>query len=177
MTNIKQYTDKLDRAADKLKAIRERKDKPKDKKKRERADSKVNKAKVVKEVLKHPLKSQREIAKAAGVSKGTVFNKLGELGQTKDKRIQGIIDKDLEIVTLWQQIISDRLQDEEELKKISARDVSWIIKENTARYTLFAGDATDKNWWLNWPIWELDTDSLLAKLNELREKKNDKSQE
>jgi hypothetical protein len=80
----------------------------------------------------------------------TANRTIQELEQTgtKDDRILWICDKDLEIVTLWQNIILKRLKNKKELEKISARDVSWIIKENTARYTLFRGDATDNEWWL-----------------------------
>lgn len=121
---------------------------------RERTDSKINTAKVAKSVLKNPLQTQVEIAKDAWVSKTTVFNKLAELDKAwqKDSRIQGILDADLEIITLWQGLINDRLKDlknnKEGAEKISARDVSWIIRENTARYSLFKWDATDKDWWL-----------------------------
>ena len=140
--------------------------------KRERADSKKNTAKVIKTALNNPLDSQATIAKKAWVAVGTVNAKLNQLESVdKDPRIKGILDADLEMIVLWQWIISERFQDEEEKKKISARDVSGIIKENTARYTLFAGNATDDKWGLNAPILELDTDKLLLRLKELNDKK------
>jgi len=145
------------------------------KKKLERAESKINKAKVAKSVLTKPLQTQREIAKDTWVSLGTVNSKLNqlELEGGKDPRIQWIIDADLDIIITGQWIISERLQDEEEKKKISARDISTIIRENTARYTLFAWNTTDEKWGLNAPILELDTDKLLERLRVLNDKKMD----
>lgn len=119
-----------------------------------RTDAKKNKAKIIKEVLINPLQTQREIAKGVWLSKTTIQEHLKELpNTTKDDRIIWICDTDLEIVILWQEIIKNRLMDEEELKKISARDISWIIKENTARYTIFKWDATDSEWWMKLVEW------------------------
>ena len=121
-----------------------------------RKDKAKNTAKVIKEVIKSPLSTDREIEDNTWVSKSVsnrVRNELGQIG-TKDDRILWICDTDLEIVILWQQIIKNRLMDEEELKKISARDVSWIIKENTARYTIFKWDVTDNDWWLR-EVWDI----------------------
>lgn len=119
-----------------------------------RTDAKKNKAKIIKEVLINPLQTQREIAKGVWLSKTTIQEHLKELPKTtKDDRIIWICDTDLEIVILWQEIIKNRLMDEEELKKISARDISWIIKENTARYTIFKWDATDSEWWMKLVEW------------------------
>lgn len=71
-------------------------------KKRPRADSHRNKKAVALAVAKNPTASTRELAKIAGVSKGTVSNKLGELGQVKDEAILGICDEDLKIVKIAQ---------------------------------------------------------------------------
>jgi len=57
------------------------------KKKRPRADSQKNKKAVALAVAKNPTANTRELAKIAGVSKGTVNNKLGELRQVKDEAI------------------------------------------------------------------------------------------
>ena len=56
-------------------------------KKRPRADSQKNKKAVALAVAKNPTASTRELAKIAGVSNGTVSNKLSELKQVKDEAI------------------------------------------------------------------------------------------
>lgn len=147
--------------------------KKKSKKKKERNDSKSNTLKVAKVAMKEPLLSQKQIAKKAWVSVWTVNAKLNclESDLSTSQIIDQICQTDMEIVSLWQGIILERLQDEEELKKISARDVSTIIRENTARYTLFKWKATDDEWWLNAPILELDTDKLLQRLQDINEQK------
>lgn len=116
----------------------------------ERKDKAKNKAKIIKAKLKSPLKTEREIAKETGVWKSTVNRVSKELGQsgTKDPRILGICDKDLEIIKLWQQLIVDKLQDKEQTDRLKPHEVSQVIAENTRRYTLFKGNATDDEWWL-----------------------------
>lgn len=114
--------------------------------KRKRSDSKKNIAKVAKTVLSNPLDSQRDIAKKAWVSKWTVYNKLGELGQTKDDRILWICDTDIKNVALWQAELQRRLQ--EQPKKLKTSEIVQIIAEWTKRYTIFKWPVTDKDWWL-----------------------------
>lgn len=117
--------------------------------KRERADSKRNLEKVAVSVLQNPSQTQREIAKDAWVWLWTVNAKLNDLEQiTKDPRISNICDTDLEIVTIWQWILLDKLTDPEVVKKMKPYEVSQVISENTKRYSLFRGDATDKDGWL-----------------------------
>ena len=130
---------------------------------KERKDKLKNKAKVVKEAVVNPLSTQREVAKNAWVWLWTANRTIQELEQTgtKDDRILWICDKDLEIVTLWQDIILSRLKNKNELEKISARDVSWIIKENTARYTIFKWGITDKDGWMKWILTEEQQKALL----------------
>lgn len=122
-------------------------------KKRERAESKKNKASVVKAIVKNPLWTQRERAKEAWVSKWTITNKLGELGQkgTKDDRIIGICDDDLKIVKLGQAELLKRLKDTP--WKIWVRDIVSAMESWTKRYTIFKWDITDKEWGLKSIEW------------------------
>lgn len=48
--------------------------------KKERTESKRNKAKVIKAITRNPLATTREIAKETGISKSTVATKLDEIG-------------------------------------------------------------------------------------------------
>lgn len=114
-------------------------------KKRPRADSQKNKKAVALAVAKNPMASTRELAKIAGVSKGTVNNKLGELRQIKDEAILGICDKDMEIVTKAQKEILRRLNSQKELTKMKTSEISSVAEASTKRYTIFRGNATDKN--------------------------------
>lgn len=114
-------------------------------KKRPRADSQKNKKAVALAVAKNPMASTRELAKIAGVSKGTVNNKLGELRQVKDEAILGICDKDMEIVTKAQEEILRRLKSNKELQKMKTSEISSVAEASTKRYTIFRGNATDKN--------------------------------
>lgn len=132
-----------------------------------RVDKEKNIAKVATSLLKDPLQTAREIADDVWKWASTVNRVRKELAQTgtKDDRILWICDADLEIVQLWQKIIRDRLTNPEELEKITARDVSGIIKENTARYSLFVGNATDEKGWLN-VMKDLSTEELLKMIDE-----------
>lgn len=114
-------------------------------KKRPRADSQKNKKAVALAVAKNPMASTRELAKIAGVSKGTVHNKLNELKQVKDEAILGICDKDMEIVTKAQAEILRRLNSQKELTKMKTSEISSVAEASTKRYTIFRGNATDKN--------------------------------
>lgn len=113
----------------------------------ERKDKARNRAKVIKAKLKNPLKTEREIAKETNVSKSTVNRISQELGQwgTKDDRILWICDKDLEIVKLGQEIIMKKLRDQKQVAKLKPHEISQVIAENTKRYALFRGNATDNN--------------------------------
>lgn len=115
-----------------------------------RSDKKKNIAKVTKVALIDPLLNQREVAEIANVWLWTANRIIQELEQTgtKDDRIIWITDKDLKIVRLWLDEIERRLSDKKELKKMRTSEISQVIRENTARYTLFRGNATDKDWGL-----------------------------
>jgi len=118
--------------------------------KKERSDKLKNRAKVIKATLQNPLKSQREIAKQVWVSKGTVSNVQQELGQSwpKDDRIVGICDKDLEIITKWQQEIMKKLSNPKAVQKMRMWEISTALAESTRRYTLLRWNATDENGWI-----------------------------
>lgn len=122
---------------------------------RERSDKKKNTAKIVKAYLKSPTKSQREIAQEVWLSRNTVQKTMDKVDSklAKDDRIQWICEMDLQIIRLWQAELSRRLSDSKELKKMRSSEISQVIKENTARYTLFKWDVTDKEWWLNQITW------------------------
>jgi len=110
-----------------------------------------NKAKIVKEVLKNPLASQRDIAAATGLWKSTVQEHIKELPKSvKDGRIEWICDTDMENVVLWQNILQKRLQEEPD--KLKTVEIVAIIAEWTKRYTIFRWEATDEQWWLKDPI-------------------------
>lgn len=113
-----------------------------------RVDKAKNKSKIVKEVLKNPLQSQREIAKKVWLWKTTIQEHLQDIKTTKDDRILWVCEKDFEIVTLWQSIIAERLKDKEEVKKMRTFEIAQTIEKSEKRYMLFKWEATDKDWWL-----------------------------
>jgi hypothetical protein len=78
---------------------------------------------------------------------GTVFRALKHVEKSgvKDPRIMSITDKDLKIINLGQEEIDRRLSAKEELEKMRTVEVSQVIKESTARYTILRGGATDEN--------------------------------
>ena len=115
-----------------------------------RADKRENISKVAKAVLENPLASQRDIANETGLSVGNVNDKLNKLEQEgkKDDRIIWITDTDLSILTIGQREIERRLNDREEVEKMRTVEISQVIKESTARYSLFRWSATDEQWGL-----------------------------
>lgn len=102
---------------------------------------------VAKEVVKNPLASQQDIANATGLSVGSVNAKLKEVEWLikKDDRIVNLTNKDLEIVTKAQQLIADKFEDEEQVKKMKVTDISSVAKDSSARYSIFKWDVTDKD--------------------------------
>lgn len=122
-----------------------------------RTDKAKNIAKVAKVVLENPLASQREIAEETGLSVWNVNDKLNKLEQEgkKDNRIIWITDTDLSILTIGQREIERRLNDKEEVEKMRTVEISQVIKESTARYSLFRGSATDNEWGLKEVIIEM----------------------
>lgn len=112
-----------------------------------RTDKKRNLAKVAKIVLKDPLLTEREIAKKTNIWKSTVNRMKQELGQdgAKDDRIVGLTDEDFEIQKIIQAEKRKRLETPE---KINNKDLDTWDNSAMKRYTLFRGNATNKEWWL-----------------------------
>jgi hypothetical protein len=110
-----------------------------------RVDKAKNIAKVDKILIKKPLLTQREIAEEAEVWLWTVNRIRQELEKngTKDDRIIWITDTDLSILLIGQREIERRLNDREEVGKMRTVEISQVIKESTARYSLFRWSATD----------------------------------
>ena len=133
-----------------------------------RIDKKKNISKVAKVALNNPLSTRDDIAKLAWVSQWTASNVLAQLDETwrKDDRIIWITDKDLKIVRLWLDEIERRLSDREELEKMRTSEISQVIRENTARYTLFRWTATDENGGLKEWYRNKSTEELLKQLEE-----------
>lgn len=121
-----------------------------EKQKKMRVDKRKNIEKVIKEKIKNPLATTREIAKKTGVSKSAVAdhvqNNLDKIGQ-KDERIMLLTDKDFDIVKLAQQRIEEKLMDEAEMKKTRIGEISAVAKDSAARYTIFRWELTDAEWW------------------------------
>lgn len=111
-----------------------------------------NVEKVSKERLLNPLATTREIEEITWIDHSTVSRIDSQLQQTatKDGRIISITDTDLNIVEKWQKEIDRRLSLREELDKMRTVEISQVIKENTARYSLFRWNATDSEWGLKW---------------------------
>lgn len=114
----------------------------------ERADKKKSIDKVAASLAKNPLQTEREIAKDTWLGNGTVNRAKKEVEQigAKDDRIQALTDKDFDCIRLWVEEINRRLSDKEELRSMKATEISQVIKENTARYTLFKWNVTDDQW-------------------------------
>ena len=112
-----------------------------------RSDKAKNKSKVIKDVLNDPLKSQRERAKDLWMWKTTVQWHMKDLKMTKDDRVLWVCDKDFEIVTIWQELIKQRLLNPKEVEKMRTFEIAQTIEKSEKRYMLFKWEATDKSWW------------------------------
>ncbi len=108
---------------------------------------------MAKSILKNPLKTQREIANELNISVWNVNDKLNKLEQEakKDDRIIGITDKDLENITKMQRVISEKIDDKKEMSQTRIWELAQAMREATARYSLFRGNATDNQGWLRSP--------------------------
>jgi len=82
--------------------------------KKERVDKTKNKIKVIKELLRDPLQTDREIAKQTNIGKSSVNRAKQEMGQfgSNSNIIDEIIKKDAEIVKLTQAEIQRRILEE-----------------------------------------------------------------
>lgn len=111
-------------------------------------DKKKRLWKVVKELLKDPLQTTREIEEKTWISKSTVANYISKdldtFGQ-KDDRIISLTDKDFDMMIKIQEEKFKRLEKPED---INHNDLDKWENTATRRYTLFRWDATDEKWWL-----------------------------
>lgn len=125
-----------------MKSIKERKPQ------KERVDKTKNKIKVIKELLKNPLQTEREIAKNAKISKSSAHNHAKDIGQNwpKSDIIDEIIKNDAKIVELTQAEIKRRINEEPD--KVSTRDLISAWDVSAKRYSIFKWDITDKEWGL-----------------------------
>jgi len=137
---------------------------------KDRADKLKNQAKVTKEVLKDPTLTLEEIKNKTWLSIGNIHDKLKNLEKTeiKDDRILWICDKDLEIVTLIQEEIYNRIKQK---KDISMWDMIRAADVSTKRYTLFKWDITDKNGWLKLPTITLEQAKAMTEQQRNEERK------
>jgi len=118
--------------------------------KKPRWDKIRNRAKIIKEVLKDPTQSQREIAKKTWIGKSTVADHIKDLPNTgKVGHIEKVIENDSKIVSLWQEIIIQRMElAKEDPKAMSTRDIITAQDLSWKRRMLLVWDVTDKDWWL-----------------------------
>jgi len=118
--------------------------------KKPRGDKIRNRAKIIKEVLKDPTQSQREIAKKTWIGKSTVADHIKDLPNTgKVGHIEKVIENDSKIVSLWQEIIIQRMElAKEDPKAMSTRDIITAQDLSWKRRMLLVWDVTDKDWWL-----------------------------
>lgn len=116
--------------------------------KKERVDKTKNKIKVIKELLRDPLQTEREIAKETNVWKSSVNRVKKEMGQNgaKSNVIDDIIRKDAEIVKLVQDELRKRIKNNP--TKVSTRDIISAWDVSAKRYTIFKWNVTDDEWGL-----------------------------
>ena len=96
------------------------------------------------EMLKNPLQTQRELAKATDMPISAAHHALQEVksGQTKDPRILLLTDNDFEIMRVIQQQKAARLSHKPE--QINNADIDkWDISASR-RFSLFRGELTDE---------------------------------
>lgn len=128
-----------------------------------RVDAQINKGKIARDLLKNPLKTQRQIAQETWLGKTTVQQHLKEMNLTKDDRILTITKKDIEIVNLWQKELLRRLKDTPKI--MWTRDIVAAMDTSTKRYTIFKWDITDPSGWLKAQITDEQRKKLLDRLN------------
>jgi len=109
----------------------------------ERSDKKKNDIKVIKEVIKEPLQSQRDVAKKAGVSLWTANRILKELEQswTESNILDKILEMDDKIIALsnWMtlEMIEDKINNKEKLTIQEQKIISDIANNSTKRKAIF----------------------------------------
>lgn len=132
-----------------------------------RNDKAKNTAKILSEVIKNPLSTEREIAERTWLSKTTAHNLKWELDQIwpKSDLILEICDLDINLVKKWLKELDRRFSDIEELKNIRAKEISDIARDSAGRYTIFKWSITDPEWWMKFSSRELE----LLKIDELND--------
>lgn len=110
-----------------------------------RADKAKNVDKVAAELVKNPLASEREIAKATGVGKSSVNRAKEQVGRGgasgKDKRIIALTELDYE---LTYKCMAEQLRRiDRDPEKINNGDIIRMAEASAKRYSLFRGEATD----------------------------------
>lgn len=135
-------------------------------KKTERGDKIRNRAQILKEIIKDPTQSQRDIAKKLWVWKSTVTWHIKDLPNSpKVAHIEKVIESDAKIVELWQKILLQRMQlAEEDPKAMSSRDVISATDLSGKRRMLLEWPITDDKWWLLQKDISLLSDDQLDKL-------------
>ena len=110
-----------------------------------RADKQRNIDKVTAELVKHPLATEREIAKMSQISNSTahVIKKEIKQNQAKDDRILSLTDKDFDLTQNAVQEQLKRLANKP--GKISNSDLISMARESSRRYQIFRGNITDKH--------------------------------
>lgn len=130
---------------------------------KERSHSVINKKKIAVALAKNPSWTLREIAKEAWVSKSTVENKLGQVGQIKEKWLEDLLSVDIQIMESATNEINRRINDDEEKKQIKATELSQIAQHSADRYMKFRWNTTDEKWWLSAEaIKSMSVDELLS---------------
>jgi len=133
--------------------------------------------KVAKELINNPHATQREIAKATGISRNTVIKAAEELSQnwTKDETIRFIVDASKERLrkawvlfdTFLDDAMHEMFDDNKERRTVTILHDNWesttrrvkmsdkdktilkdIAKDDLQRLTVLWWDVTDDKWWL-----------------------------
>lgn len=115
---------------------------------RKRADKEKSSDIIAAYFAKNPYATVRQAEKDLWICKSTVAEHrkdLDNVGQ-KDERILYLTDRDMEIIMLWQDLIKEKLQDKNLIKRMNIRDISTVTKDSSTRYSLFRWEATDKDW-------------------------------
>ena len=97
-----------------------------------------DRSKLIKYVMKNPTESYRNLSKILNIPLSSVQRYLKEYRESdnKDPRIMGILSKDLDIVSKGQEIIAAKLNNEEEVARMTAAQVSSVTTESARRYEL-----------------------------------------
>lgn len=103
--------------------------------------NKENRQKVIRLAMKNPTMSVRDMAKKLDIPSASVGKYLREYRESDDKdpRIVSITNRDLEIVAKGQEIIASKLENEEEVRRMTAAQVSQVTSESVKRYSLLRG--------------------------------------